>query len=437
MKALLKLKNFAVLLAVTLFLSLHAPTTAFAQDWKKTITKAGDAFKAKQYDETINLATQAWALAQTPSQKYLTAAYRSLGIKNGYLYKGGGVLPSNEFTAKYDAATIEKIRLGISDEQFAINYLNNDPSAAKLEKTSKGNAYFKLGLYHLHLADRATHNPNDYAIAEKNLREAARLGVSDGDPQAIIPDTLAGQGKFDEARREYLSRFMSGGKDSSFDAQRAVRKFDFAGELLLSDAFLLEVAGKLKAAGKPLGDLEYAFSKHRTNLENIGKFSNPTTAFELMRQGGLLYLAKQPDKAAQSLISVAETSGNPTALRWLTLLNLQQKSYPLAENLAAKILAANPNDVIGLTARGFVAATKNNLAQAEKDLNAAITTYPEAALFANTFQVLAQLYQKQNKTAEMNEVLARQKKLADLYTEAKSAKPKSFADEMLDKRPND
>lgn len=436
MKLLSKLNFCIVVFAVILFFALHAPLKAFAQDWKTTLTKAADAYKAKQYDESINLATQAWGLAKQTREKYLTATYRSIAIKDGYLNKGWS-LSGNMFTHKYDAATVEKIRLGISDDSFVLDYLNRDSSATADDKNFKSQNHFDLGLFYLYLADRATHNPDDYATAEKNLRAAATLGVKSGNPLFFLPRALAGQGKFDEARREHLRRIVSGDKDYASNAVNAIDDFDFVGELLLSDAFLLEAAGKLKAAGKPLGDLERAVTGHQTNLKNITQFSNPATAFELNRQGLIFFMTKQPEKAAQSLIKVADNSNNITALRWLTMLNLQQKSYPIAEDIASKILAVNPNDVIGLTARGFVAATKNNYAQAEKDLNAAIAAYPEAALFANTYQVLALVYQKQNKTAEMNDALAQQKKLADLYAEIKTLKPKSFTDDMLDKRPND
>lgn len=401
-----------------------------AQDWKTVIDKAFDAYKAKKYDESFEAATQAWNLARQSDQKYLAASVRALAVKDGFLNRGW-TLTGSEYAFKYDPATSEKIRAGIADRLFVLDYLERDPAATAEQKKLKNYSAFDLGLFYVNLADRATHDRRDYANAEKYLRLAASMGVASGDPTYNLPRVLAAQWKFDDARREIVRQFAAG-KDYYYVASKMIGDFDFVGEFYLGEAVLLTEAGRLKAAGKPLTDLGKALETHQTNLRNVAKITDPATVYELNRQGALLYLMKQPEKAAAVLERAAQTGENPTALRWLALVRLQQQNYPAAEALAAKILAANPSDAIGLTARGLVAATRNDFARAEKDLNQAISLFPEAALFANAYKILAFVYQKQNKIQPMNDTLAKQKTLEALYQEVKNSKPKSSIDGLLD-----
>lgn len=429
MKRLLEIKKFVLAACVAAAFALPVA----AQDLQQIYNKMFAAYDAKKYEETVDLGAQALNLATTTKQKYSIRSLRALAIKQGYLNKGW-TLGGNEFTDKYDAATVEKIRTGIADRLFALNYLESDPSATAEQKKLLNYVFFDLGLFYANLASRSTHDPADYASAEKYLRRAASLGIEGGgDPTYELPRALAAQGKFDDARRE-AARRLANSKTYAADARKIIADFDFAGEFYLGEAFLLAEAGRLKAAGKPLTDLGAAMDAHQTNLRNIAKVSNPQTALELNRQGALLFLMRQPDKSAEILERAAQNNSNTTALRWLAMVRLQQQNYPAAETLAAKILAADPSDTIGLTARGLIAATKNNLAQAEKDLTEAISLYPEAALFANAYKILAFVYQKQNKTQPMNEVLEKQKKLDALYQEMKNAKPSSVND-LLDYTP--
>lgn len=421
------------LLKITLFSILAIlPTAIFAQrsvlqgNAETLWNQMFEQLDKRQFPQLIETATNYLRFQVTERQKIIALDLRSLALKAVYSKKGNtasSLVSELNGTFKFSVDSAEKLRQSVADSAEVINYFTKNPPANDADKNVFASSQYQTGKIYLDLAKFYSHNPEDFAQAEKYLLDS--LGKIPGEQitqKFGIIQSLAGQYRFNEAR-EIGKQLVAETPESTLLSilTNTTMAFVMMGEYNYANAFLLEAAGILKASNKSLKPIAEANEFLQKN--QLAVIPNPQTAMELNRQGGLHYLKGEFDKALPLLEKSLNLMGSSTALRWWVMSQADKNIYAKQDN--DNLLKADSTDVAGLSLRGMGFVGENQMDKAAADFSKAIEIYPELAFFYNTFENLKEIYRLQNKLQLSSETDAKQKRFADLIANIENSKSAS------------
>lgn len=377
----------------------------------------------RQFPQLIETATNYLRFQVTERQKIIALDLRSLALKSIYSKKGNSVnsLPSElNGTFKFSDDSAEKLRRSVADSTEVINYFTKNAPLNDADKQVFALSQNQTGKVFLDLAIFYSHNHEDFAQAEKYLRDSlGKIPDEQFDQKMGILKSLAGQYRFNEVR-ELGKKLLAESPENRLLPILTNTTFAFVmmGEYNHANAFLLETAGILKASNKSLKPLAEANEYLQQN--QLAVIPNPQTAMELNRQGGLYYLKGEFDKAIPLIEKSLNLLGSPTALRWWVMSQADKNIYAKQDN--DNLLKADPTDIAGLSLRGMGFVGENQMDKAAADFSNAIEIYPELAFFYNTFENLKEIYRLQNKSQLSSETDAKQQRLKDLIAGIQKSK---------------
>lgn len=382
--------------------------------------------KNRQYPQLIETATNYIKFQVTERQRISALDFRSLALQAVYSKKGNSVsnIPKElNGTFKFSDDSAEKLRQSVADSTEVITYFTRNPPVNEADKQVFALSQNQTGKIYLDLAIFYSHSHEDFAEAEKYLRASLGKIPNLQLAQKIgILQSLAGQYRFNEAREMGKILLVESPESSLLPIlTNTTFAFVMTGEYNYANAFLLEAAGILKVSNKSLKPIAEANEHLQKNQFSV--ISNPQTAMELNRQGGLHYLNGEFDKAIPLLEKSIKLIGTPTAWRWWVLSQANINNY--GEEANDNLLKADSSDVAALTIRAMGFGGENQMEKAAADFKKAIDTYPELAYFYNTFNNLKEIHRIQNKFHLSAEIEAKQKRFEDLIVSIEKSKTAS------------